>query len=113
MNIKKKYYNISGGDDGAYGPIFGPVKAEEICVIKEDYVLLKLKETIQYKNDKIEYFVVAPRYKGDDINLLRKKGCIVGVARVLPNKVDNIINTKVIKPNIEYWSIGNCKPIKP
>jgi len=107
-------YQISGGDGGAYGPEFGPVIGEEVTEIngpKNDYLLLRLLPSMITGSTTTNYMVVSPRYKGDTIKKLRKKRCVVGVFRVLEGKQDEVRNG-VTKENVDYWAVGDCKPIK-
>ena len=109
-------YELAGGDGGAYGPIFGPVLANEIGEVKAEdgssiYMLLKLRAPIQFENDKIDYLVVSPRYVGDTLKKLRRKGCTVGVGRVLPGREALVQERGVNTETVEYWSIGSCTPL--
>jgi len=111
--IKTQTYELSGGDGGAYGPIFGPLLADEVSEVDSAgsrYLLLQLHAPIHHKNDQIEYFVVSPRYAGETLKKLRKKGCTVGIGRVLPGKEAELKLNGVTTATVEYWSIGNCTP---
>ncbi len=114
--MKKGKYKLSGGDGGCYGPLFGPITAEEIGKVidsnKKEYMALHLDEHIIYNNKKIEYLVITPRYAGDTIEKLKLKGCTVGVAIVLPNMLKNLFSNGMSNENIEYWAIGECMPLK-
>lgn len=109
----KKVYQLTGGDGGAYGPVFGPVLAEEVREITgedSNYLMLRLLEPIKYGNDLINYLVVSPRYVGDTLGKLRNAGCTVGVGRVLPGKETSVQTEGVTNLSVEYWSIGSCLP---
>lgn len=109
-----KTYELAGGDGGAYGPVFGPIRATEVKLVtsgQQEYLLLRLMSPIQYKRDAIEYLVVSPRHAGDTIDKLRQETCTVGVGRVLPDKENEIEISGVTAANVEYWSIGICKPM--
>jgi hypothetical protein len=81
-------YKLYGGDNACYGPIFGPVQAEEECEVAgsegEHYLLLRLLNYILFQ--------------------------MVGVGRVLPGKVEELYKGMSNK-NTEYWSIGFCYPM--
>lgn len=107
-------FEISGGDDGAYGPAFGPVEAFEIEVVEDtggvSYQLIQLLQSIHHGDAQIEYMTLLPRYKGDSIRRLRDHGCVVGIARVLPGKLD-AVRAGHVSDNVEYWAVGTCKRI--
>jgi hypothetical protein len=109
-------YKLAGGDGGAYGPEFGPVFADEFGEVNaaegnNQYLLLKLQESILFGSDKINFFVVSPRYVGDTLKKLRRKDCTVGVGRVLPGQESLVREKGVNNETVEYWSIGSCIPI--
>jgi len=112
MNVKR--YKLFGGDNACYGPVFGPIQAEEECEVPnsegEAYLLLRLLKYFRFQNEKFEYFVVSPRYKGDTLETLRKTGCMVSIGRVLPGKREEL-NKGMSNKNTEYWSIGFCHPL--
>ena len=112
--MKKQHtFELSGGDDGAYGPSFGPVSADKVGEIESKgvrYLMLHLHTPIRYKNDRIEYVVVSPRYTGDTVKKLKIKGCTVGIGRVLPGQEDHVKAYGITTATVEYWSIGNCIP---
>jgi hypothetical protein len=114
--MSKPYkYKVSGGDGGCYGPNFGPVNAQEIAEIASDrtsYLLLKLDAPIKHEKDSIDYFVVSPRYVGDSLKKLRRRGCHVGVGRVLPNQEQAVRTAGISEATVEYWAIGVCTPIE-
>lgn len=106
-------YELSGGDDGAYGPVFGPLHAIEVKLVvsgSQEGLLLRLAAPIRYRNDAIEFFVVSPRYTNDTIAKLWREECTVGIGRVLPGKELDVERNGVTTANVEYWSIGTCKP---
>ena len=110
---ERQIYELSGGDEGAYGPVFGPVLADEIGEVESEgssYLILHLQTPIQYEGDNIEYLLVSPRYTGDTLEKLRKEGCTVGVGRVLPDKEEEVQQAGVSSSTAEYWSIGTCTP---
>lgn len=109
-------YELSGGDDGAYGPGFGPVRAFEIDVVEDAdgkrWQLVQLESALDYEDQRIEYFVLSPRYTGDRLSTLRDKGCTVGIGRVLPGKIDRVRNGDVAE-NVQYWAVGTSRRIEP
>ena len=110
----KQQFEISGGDGGAYGPVFGPVIGKEISEIhgpKNDYLLLELSEPLVAEDMTTNFMVISPRYRGDKIKKIRKKRCTVGVFRVLPGKEDDV-KQEVTKDNVDYWAVGDSKPIE-
>ena len=113
--VMPKTYKISGGDGGSYGPIFGPANAREIAEIDTDgtaYLLLELDDPITHEQGRIDYLVVSPRYVGDSIKKLRRRGVHVGVGRVLPNQARVIREEGVSETTVENWAVGICTPIK-
>ena len=110
---KPKTYTLAGGDGGCYGPNFGPVLAQELGELKADgttYLMLKLVTPIHLEKDQIDYIVVSPRYVGDTLRKLRKKGCRVGIGRVLPEQHQAVQLHGISDKTVEYWAIGTCKP---
>ena len=66
---KTHTFIIGAGDNGSYGPMYGPVLADEICIIKKTgNPFYYLNFTLRYDTDLIEYYVVSPRYKGYSLN---------------------------------------------
>ena len=106
-------YSISGGDDGAYGPSFGPVSANEIGHIDgpegSRALLLRLAVPIERAAGDIEYLVVRPRYTGQTLADVQEEGCVVGIWCV-PADVAESMDDGVSLEDCEYWAIGNCRP---
>ena len=112
MMIQK--YEVAGGDGGPYGAVFGPLIGEEIEEIhgpQNDYLLLKLSPPLVVESTTTDYMLVSPRYKGDTLKKLKRKGCAVGVFRVLAGKQEDVRNG-VSRENVDYWAVGDCKPVK-
>ncbi len=109
-------YELSGGDDGAYGPGFGPVRAFEIDVVEDAdgkrWQLVQLESALDYEGQRIEYLVLTPRYVGDRFSKLRNKGCTVGIGRVLPGRI-NMVRNGAIADNVDYWAVGTSTRIRP
>ena len=104
-------YEVSGGDDGPYGPTFGPVYVFELAVIEASEgvsQLVQLEQSIDIDDRHIEYLLLSPRYKGDSINKLQEKGCIVGISRVLPGRVEKIREGEIAN-NVEYFAVGKSR----
>ena len=114
--MKQRIFELSGGDGGAYGPFFGPVKAVEFADIvdaeNKKYLVVKLEKPVKDGEMEISYFIVAPRYVGDTIEILKEKGCVVGVSIVYPEKIEEVLVTGMTGQNTKYWAIGDCKRIK-
>src|SRR5687768_2008669 len=107
-------YLLSGGDGGAYGPVFGPTAAEEMGEIAflpdGRYLLLKVLDPLTIKKDRVEYLLISPRHQGNTIESLRTEECAVGIGRVLPGKLVN--KAKGLgKDDVEYFAVGQSKPI--
>lgn len=115
QQMKKRMFQLSGGDGGAYGPLFGPVNAVEYGEIEvadnRKHLVLKLEEPIREGEMQIAYFIVAPRYVGDTIETLKEKGCTVGVSIVYPEKIEEVVGNGMSNQNSKYWAIGECKRI--
>lgn len=104
-------YSIAGGDDGCYGPSFGPATAEEVGVFGNEgskCLVLRLHEPIQDGAMRIQLLAVRPRYVGVSFEALRTTGATVGVSIVLPGKEEQICEG-LSEENSKYWAIGTCK----
>lgn len=114
--MKQRIFELSGGDGGAYGLLFGPIKAIEFADIdvaeNKKYLVLKLEKPIVDSETVISYLIVAPRYVGDTIEILKEKGCTVGVSIVYPEKIEEVLASGMNSKNSKYWAIGECKRIK-
>lgn len=113
--MKKRMFQLSGGDGGAYGPLFGPVNAVEFGEIEVDddrkYLLVELEKPINEAEMIISYLIVAPRYAGDTIETLKEKGCTAGVSIVYPQKIEEVLENGMSTQNSKYWAIGECRRI--
>jgi hypothetical protein len=110
--MKKRTFQLSGGDSGAYGSPFGPVNAVEIEVSNnKKYLVVQLEEPIEEDEMEIQYFIVAPRYVGDTLETLKEKGCTVGVSIVLPDRIEDVLKRGMSCENSKFWAIGECKRI--
>ena len=109
-------YEISGGDGGCYGPIFGPIHAREIAELATDgesYLVLELDDAIFHGDDQIDYFVVSPRHVGVSLRTLRREDCYVAVGRVLPDQIEALGTDGISNTTVEHWAIGVCKRSSP
>jgi hypothetical protein len=110
--MARRIFQLSGGDGGAYGPIFGPVTGAEIeATGSRSYLVLQLTEPIKEGDMEIEYLLVAPRYSGDTIETLKERGCTVGVSIVFPEKINDLLQNGSSSKNARYWAIGECRRI--
>ena len=95
------------------GPAFGPSLSEEVFEIPgteaAGSLLLKMLEPIAYNSKMISYVVVTARYIGDTLGMLREKGCIVNIFRVLAEKLDQLREGSLKGPT-EYLAVGKCRP---
>lgn len=102
-------YEISGGDGGAYGPAFGPITVFEIGIVEDaegfSWQLVQLETCLEYDGQRIEYFVLSPRYRGDGMRKLQEKGCMVGVSRVLPGRLGDV-RGGAVADNVDYWAVA-------
>ena len=106
-------YQLTGGDNGCYGPVFGPVIADEQCEVSSEeggHLLLALRRPLQVDELTIHLLAVRPRYVGDTLDTIRKSGAIVGVWRVLLEG-ESSIRSGITKSNAEYWAIGSCRRV--
>ncbi|NJD57616.1 MAG: hypothetical protein FIA94_14595 [Nitrospirae bacterium] len=110
---KQMLYTVTVGEGCCCGPAFGPSSARELFEIAAEKgpgsVILQIEEPIAYNNELISYIVVTPRYIGDTLKMLRKNGCIVDIARVLPDQLDQLRKGKV-DGSAEYLAVGECRP---
>jgi len=107
-----KNYLIAGGDDGCYGPSFGPAVAEEVGIFGEEghaCLLLRLLEPIQEGSAQIHLLAIRPRYVGVTFQELQARGATVGVSIVLPGQ-EGSIRGGLSELNSRYWAIGICTP---
>lgn len=108
-------YELSGGDDGAYGLAFGPVNVFEIGVVEDadgkGWQIVQLENVLEYEGQHIEYFVLSPRHTGDRLGTLREMGCTVGIGRVLPGQIDRVRNGDVAD-NVQYLAVGSSRRIE-
>ena len=109
-NVPRRF-RVSCGAGGCFGPALSPVLTEELGEVSflpdTRYLLLKLVQPTLYRNDQLEYLLVAPRYTGTSIEELRTHRCVVGIARVLPHvAVDLLKGLK--KEEVDYFAIGDC-----
>lgn len=106
-------YTLSAGEGCCCGLAFGPSSAVEILEIAgkvgSGSLILQMQEPIAINNELISCVVVTPRYIGDTLKMLREKGCIVDIARVLPNKLDQLQKGNV-EESTDYLAVGECKP---
>ena len=99
-------YELAGGDGGSYGPQFGPIRARELGEIPGQdggHILLALDTPLHIEGAVIEFLAIRPRYVGDTISTIRRKGATVGVWRVLPN-CENSVRGGITQQNSEYWA---------
>jgi hypothetical protein len=110
---KQIFYMVTAGEGCCCGPAFGPSSARELFEIAAEKepgsVTLQMQEPIAYNNELISYMVVTPRYIGDTLEMLRTKGCIVNIARVLPDRLDQLREGNV-NDSTERLAVGECKP---
>jgi hypothetical protein len=88
-----KRYTIAGGDDGCYGPRFGPIFAKEVGVFGSEStacLVIRLAEPVQEGSEQIQLLALRPRYSGVTFQELQTKGGTVGVSLVLPCKESSI-----------------------
>ncbi len=107
-----KRYTIAGGDDGCYGPSFGPVSANEVGVFGSEgtaCLVIQLAEPVQEGSEQFQFLALRPRYAGGTFQDLRVKGGTVGVSLVLPGK-ESSIREGLSTENSKYWAIGTCTP---
>jgi hypothetical protein len=107
-----KHYTIAGGDDGCYGPRFGPVAAEEIGLFGAEgrvCLLLRLLEPIQDGPVQVQHLAVRPRYEGVTFHDLQASGGTVGVSVVFPGQ-EASVQEGLSELNSRYWAIGTCTP---
>jgi hypothetical protein len=105
-------YTIAGGDDGCYGPRFGPVAADEVGLFGSEAkacLVVRLAESVQDGSEHFEFLAIRPRYVGVTFEYLRAKGGTVGVSLVLPGK-ESSIREGLSTENSKYWAIGTCTP---
>ncbi len=105
-------YTVSAGEGCCCGPVFGPSSAVEIFEILDKdgpgSLILQIEEPFAINSELVSYVVVTPRYTGDTLKMLREKGCIVNIAKVLPNRLDQLMNGDE-KGATEYLAVGECK----
>ena len=107
-----KRFTIAGGDDGCYGPRFGPVTAIEVGLFGSEAtacLVIRLAEPVQEGSEHFEFLAIRPRYTGVTFEELRANGGTVGVSLVLPGK-DFSIREGLSTENSKYWAIGTCTP---
>jgi hypothetical protein len=113
---KQILYMVTAGEGCCCGPAFGPSSAKELFEIaaKKDpgSLILQMQEPVAYNNELLSFIVVTPRYIGDTLKMLREKGCIVDIARALPNQLDQLRKGNVNEAT-EYLAVGECKPKVP
>ena len=106
-------FEIAGGDDGCYGPRFGPAIADalgEVPSVDGGHMLLALREPLHIDGKTICLISVRARYVGDSLETIRGSGATVGVWRVLPEG-EGTARQGLTPANSEYWAIGTCKPL--
>lgn len=107
-----KRYTIAGGDDGCYGPSFGPVSATEVGLFGSEgkaCLVIRLAESLQEGTEHIQFLALRPRYVGVTFEELRAKGGTVGVSLVLPGQ-ESSVREGLSDKNSRYWAIGSCTP---
>jgi hypothetical protein len=108
-----KHYTIAGGDDGCYGPRFGPALAEEAGVFGTEAnacLVLRLLEPINEPSiGTVRLLAVRPRYVGVAFEEINKSGGTVGISLVLPGH-EASITLGLSDCNSKYWAIGTCTP---
>ncbi len=105
-------YFIAGGDDGAYGPCFGPTSATEVGLFgaaETACLVLQLAQPVREADQDFELLAVRPRYVGVSFKDLQSEGGTVGVSLVLRGK-ESSIRAGLSAENSWYWSIGTITP---
>jgi hypothetical protein len=106
-------YKLAGGDDGCYGPSFGPVIADERGEVPSGeggHILLALREPLQINDQSIRMLAIRPRYVGRSLRSIRWLRATVGIWRVLPDAEAGVSNGLTAE-NSEYWAVGTCAPL--
>lgn len=107
-------YELIGGDDGPYGPAFGPIIVFEVDLVEDGtgkfWQVVQLEQALEHDGQRIEFLTLSPRYAGDSLKKLRESGCTVGIGRVLPARIDDL-RKGAVADNVEYWAVGTSKRI--
>jgi hypothetical protein len=105
-------YSIAGGDDGVYGPSFGPVSATEVGLFgsaEAACMVVQLAQPVREGSQEFELLAVRPRYVGVTFTELQSKGGTVGVSLVRQGH-ESSIRSGLTAENSKYWSIGTITP---
>ena len=105
-------FEIAGGDDGAYGPRFGPIRGTCVGVFGHDQnrcLVLQLESEVVHERFATTQVALRPRYTGTSFDTLLTEGGTVGVSLVLPAG-EQSIREGLSAQNSLYWSIGTMRP---
>lgn len=93
-----------------------PIPAEGVAVLngplRDDYYLLQVTIPIELDGDKIEQFLVSPRYNGDKIDRAVSSTCTVSIARV-PEGMHLDDHTRLSFDEILRWGVGKISLMLP
>lgn len=109
MNV----YELAGGDGGSYGPIFGPVIADEVGEVglREGgrYLLLELRSPLSFEGRPVSHVVITPRYVGDTLDNVRTGETTVGIGLVLLDPVD--LAKALERGDVHHYAVGVSTPV--
>lgn len=112
-------FSLSVGEpwdfEGPDGPntveveLIGEVDGPDAENWSSSYLLLKVIRPFTFNGEVAERLVAAPRYEGESLKSISRKGGTVGVARVLPGKSIGP-GQRLLTGDIHYCIIGELKP---
>lgn len=109
MNV----YELSGGDGGSYGPIFGPVIAAEVGEVGlwegGRCLLLELRSPLSFEGRSVSHVVITPRYVGETPENMRTGETTVRIGLVLFDPVDPA--KALERGHVHYYAVGVSTPL--
>ncbi len=74
-----------------------------------NYLLLRVATPFEFKGERIEQLIAAPRYEGDSLQSIQSNGGTVGVARVRPGS-SLTPGEPFSQDDVHYAIIGRLSP---
>jgi hypothetical protein len=87
----------------------GTVTGPDLENWQSNYLLLRVATPFQFKGERVEQLIAAPRYEGDSLQAIQSNGGTVGVARVRPGS-SLTPGEPFSQDDVHYVIIGSLSP---